>query len=95
MAHYNVLCNARIFLLSMGFTLAFGSLFAKTYRVHRVRSQHFKHSLTHCASVCQIFNQPKLFKVHGLHDSFIILMVAGMLAIDFVLLVSMVCLSCV
>ncbi|RZB39861.1 gamma-aminobutyric acid type B receptor subunit 2, partial [Asbolus verrucosus] len=30
------LCTVRVYLLSSGFSLAFGSMFAKTYRVHRI-----------------------------------------------------------
>lgn len=33
---YFFLYQARVYLLSSGFSLAFGSMFAKTYRVHRI-----------------------------------------------------------
>ncbi|KAI8495448.1 hypothetical protein Bbelb_269030 [Branchiostoma belcheri] len=33
---FPVLCTARAFLFSSGFSLAFGAMFAKTYRVHKV-----------------------------------------------------------
>ncbi|KAJ8910269.1 hypothetical protein NQ315_014003, partial [Exocentrus adspersus] len=34
--YFNQICSVRIYLLSAGFSLAFGSMFAKTYRVHRL-----------------------------------------------------------
>ncbi|GAB0099335.1 gamma-aminobutyric acid type B receptor subunit 2 [Sergentomyia squamirostris] len=33
---FSTVCTARVYLLSAGFSLAFGSMFAKTYRVHRI-----------------------------------------------------------
>ena len=36
LASYYVLCNIRPFLLSIGFTLSFGALFAKTFRIYLV-----------------------------------------------------------
>ncbi|XP_064483101.1 gamma-aminobutyric acid type B receptor subunit 2-like [Ornithodoros turicata] len=35
-AHFAVFCTARAFLLSGGFSLAFGAIFIKTYRVHHI-----------------------------------------------------------
>ncbi|TMW45938.1 hypothetical protein DOY81_008982 [Sarcophaga bullata] len=35
-ASFATVCTARVYLLSAGFSLAFGSMFAKTYRVHRI-----------------------------------------------------------
>ncbi|XP_059477386.1 gamma-aminobutyric acid type B receptor subunit 2 isoform X2 [Neocloeon triangulifer] len=35
-AHFANVCTARAYLLSAGFSLAFGSMFTKTYRVHRI-----------------------------------------------------------
>ncbi|KAJ9598422.1 hypothetical protein L9F63_010897, partial [Diploptera punctata] len=35
-AHFAVVCTARVYLLSAGFSLAFGSMFTKTYRVHHI-----------------------------------------------------------
>ncbi|XP_063223115.1 uncharacterized protein LOC134531347 [Bacillus rossius redtenbacheri] len=35
-SHFPAVCIARIYLLSAGFSLAFGSMFTKTYRVHRI-----------------------------------------------------------
>lgn len=34
--YFSQLCTARVFLLSAGISMAFGSIFAKTYRVHRI-----------------------------------------------------------
>ncbi|XP_047002677.1 gamma-aminobutyric acid type B receptor subunit 2 [Schistocerca americana] len=34
--HFPAVCTARVYLLSAGFSLAFGSMFTKTYRVHRI-----------------------------------------------------------
>ncbi|XP_078036584.1 gamma-aminobutyric acid type B receptor subunit 3 isoform X2 [Augochlora pura] len=34
--YYPAVCTARVYLLSAGFSLAFGSMFTKTYRVHRI-----------------------------------------------------------
>ncbi|XP_046389331.1 gamma-aminobutyric acid type B receptor subunit 2-like [Ischnura elegans] len=34
--HFSGICTARAYLLSAGFSLAFGSMFTKTYRVHRI-----------------------------------------------------------
>ncbi|XP_071455061.1 uncharacterized protein GABA-B-R3 [Hetaerina americana] len=34
--HFAGICTARAYLLSAGFSLAFGSMFTKTYRVHRI-----------------------------------------------------------
>ncbi|XP_043471237.1 gamma-aminobutyric acid type B receptor subunit 2 isoform X2 [Leptopilina heterotoma] len=34
--YFPVVCTARVYLLSAGFSLAFGSMFTKTYRVHRI-----------------------------------------------------------
>ncbi|XP_076673312.1 gamma-aminobutyric acid type B receptor subunit 3 isoform X2 [Andrena cerasifolii] len=34
--YYPTVCTARVYLLSAGFSLAFGSMFTKTYRVHRI-----------------------------------------------------------
>ncbi|XP_053612233.1 gamma-aminobutyric acid type B receptor subunit 2 isoform X2 [Plodia interpunctella] len=33
---FSVMCTGRVYILSAGFSLAFGSMFAKTYRVHRI-----------------------------------------------------------
>ncbi|XP_073978361.1 gamma-aminobutyric acid type B receptor subunit 3 isoform X3 [Rhodnius prolixus] len=33
---FSTVCTARVYLLSAGFSMAFGSVFAKTYRVHRI-----------------------------------------------------------
>ncbi|XP_034243018.1 gamma-aminobutyric acid type B receptor subunit 2-like [Thrips palmi] len=35
-APFAAVCTARVYLLSAGFSLAFGSMFTKTYRVHRI-----------------------------------------------------------
>ncbi|XP_068990324.1 uncharacterized protein GABA-B-R3 isoform X2 [Neodiprion pinetum] len=35
-AYFPIVCTARVYLLSAGFSLAFGSMFTKTYRVHRI-----------------------------------------------------------
>ncbi|XP_068085262.1 gamma-aminobutyric acid type B receptor subunit 2 [Anabrus simplex] len=35
-SHFPTVCTARVYLLSAGFSLAFGSMFTKTYRVHRI-----------------------------------------------------------
>ncbi|KAJ8984969.1 hypothetical protein NQ317_007839, partial [Molorchus minor] len=35
-AYFSELCTARVYFLSAGFSLAFGSMLAKTYRVHRL-----------------------------------------------------------
>ncbi|XP_054265388.1 gamma-aminobutyric acid type B receptor subunit 2-like [Macrosteles quadrilineatus] len=35
-AAFPTVCTARVYLLSAGFSLAFGSMFTKTYRVHRI-----------------------------------------------------------
>ncbi|KAK3930424.1 Gamma-aminobutyric acid type B receptor subunit 2, partial [Frankliniella fusca] len=35
-APFSAVCTARVYLLSAGFSLAFGSMFTKTYRVHRI-----------------------------------------------------------
>ncbi|XP_011878480.1 PREDICTED: uncharacterized protein LOC105567862 isoform X1 [Vollenhovia emeryi] len=34
--YYPTVCKARVYLLSAGFSMAFGSMFTKTYRVHRI-----------------------------------------------------------
>ncbi|XP_063990273.1 gamma-aminobutyric acid type B receptor subunit 2 isoform X2 [Diachasmimorpha longicaudata] len=34
--YFPTICTARVYLLSAGFSLAFGSMFTKTYRVHRI-----------------------------------------------------------
>ncbi|CAG7672082.1 unnamed protein product [Allacma fusca] len=34
--HFAYICTVRAYLLSTGFSLAFGAMFAKTYRVHRI-----------------------------------------------------------
>ncbi|XP_024947329.1 gamma-aminobutyric acid type B receptor subunit 1 isoform X2 [Cephus cinctus] len=34
--YFPTVCTARVYLLSAGFSLAFGSMFTKTYRVHRI-----------------------------------------------------------
>nr|XP_012222335.1 PREDICTED: uncharacterized protein LOC105672169 [Linepithema humile] len=34
--YYPAVCKARVYLLSAGFSMAFGSMFTKTYRVHRI-----------------------------------------------------------
>ncbi|XP_066594696.1 LOW QUALITY PROTEIN: uncharacterized protein GABA-B-R3 [Prorops nasuta] len=34
--YFPAICTARVYLLSAGFSLAFGSMFTKTYRVHRI-----------------------------------------------------------
>lgn len=33
---FDFICNLRLWLVSLGFTLSFGGLFAKTYRVHKI-----------------------------------------------------------
>ncbi|XP_037087460.1 gamma-aminobutyric acid type B receptor subunit 2-like [Pollicipes pollicipes] len=34
--HFSIVCTARVYLLSIGFSLAFGAMFAKTFRVHQI-----------------------------------------------------------
>lgn len=40
---YESICQTRPWLLAIGFTLSFGSLFSKTWRVHRI--YHNKHKM--------------------------------------------------
>jgi len=35
-AHFPTLCTAKVYLFAGGFSLAFGSIFAKTYRIHKI-----------------------------------------------------------
>lgn len=76
-------CNqARVYLLSAGFSLAFGSMFTKTYRVHRIftrsRSGVVKNkvsSLLLCVHVCTIISLCCLFlllitSLHSIYDSY-------------------------
>jgi gamma-aminobutyric acid type B receptor len=58
--------QARVYLLSAGFSLAFGSMFAKTYRVHRI----FTHS---GGSIC---------KDKMLQDTQLISLVCALLLLD-------------
>lgn len=59
--------QARVSLLSSGFSLAFGSMFAKTYRVHRIFTSHSG------GGIC---------KDRILQDSKLILLVCALLLID-------------
>ncbi|CRK94045.1 CLUMA_CG007569, isoform A [Clunio marinus] len=63
---FPAVCTARVYLLSAGFSLTFGSMFAKTYRVHRI----FTHSW---AGICK----DKMLK-----DTKLISMVCCLLLVD-------------
>ncbi|KAJ8027922.1 Gamma-aminobutyric acid type B receptor subunit 2 [Holothuria leucospilota] len=67
---YTPLCTIRIGLLLVGFTLAFGSMFVKTYRVY--------HIITHATS--------RVIKRKMLHESTLFLMIGVLLVIDAVIL---------
>ena len=34
--HFHIICTVRLWVLMVGFTLAFGSMFSKTWRVHSI-----------------------------------------------------------
>ncbi|XP_071847292.1 gamma-aminobutyric acid type B receptor subunit 1-like [Apostichopus japonicus] len=68
---YTPLCTIRIGLLLVGFTLAFGSMFVKTYRVY--------HIITHATS--------RVIKRKMLHESTLFLMIGVLLVIDAAILI--------
>ncbi|XP_061380667.1 gamma-aminobutyric acid type B receptor subunit 2 [Danaus plexippus] len=63
---FSALCTSRVYILSAGFSLAFGSMFAKTYRVHRIF----------------ISNRSGVCKTKLLQDTPLISLVCALLVID-------------
>ncbi|XP_078366097.1 gamma-aminobutyric acid type B receptor subunit 2-like isoform X2 [Oculina patagonica] len=61
-------CNARTAVLSVGFSLSFGAMFSKTWRVHK------------------IFTAAKTLKKMAIKDLHLLVIVAGLLAVDVVFL---------
>jgi len=61
-------CNARTSVLSIGFSLSFGAMFSKTWRVHK------------------IFTAAKTLKKMAIKDFHLLVIVAGLLAVDVVFL---------
>ncbi|XP_038054948.1 gamma-aminobutyric acid type B receptor subunit 2-like [Patiria miniata] len=67
---YNPMCTIRAAFLMVGFSLAFGSMFVKTYRVY--------HIITHATS--------RVIKRKMLHESTLFLMIGVLLIIDVIIL---------
>ncbi|BES92877.1 receptor [Nesidiocoris tenuis] len=65
---YPTVCQARVWLLSIGFTLGFGAMFSKVWRVHRLTTK----------TKTDIVKQVQPWKLYT--------MVAGLLAVDLILL---------
>ncbi|XP_059055510.1 gamma-aminobutyric acid type B receptor subunit 2 [Achroia grisella] len=63
---FSAMCTGRVYILSAGFSLAFGSMFAKTYRVHRIF----------------ISNRSGVCKTKLLQDTQLISLVCALLVID-------------
>ncbi|XP_038214710.1 gamma-aminobutyric acid type B receptor subunit 2 [Zerene cesonia] len=63
---FSAMCTSRVYILSAGFSLAFGSMFAKTYRVHRIF----------------ISNRSGVCKTKLLQDTPLISLVCALLVID-------------
>ncbi|XP_022123923.2 gamma-aminobutyric acid type B receptor subunit 2 [Pieris rapae] len=63
---FTAMCTSRVYILSAGFSLAFGSMFAKTYRVHRIF----------------ISNRSGVCKTKLLQDTPLISLVCALLVID-------------
>ncbi|KAM3963605.1 gamma-aminobutyric acid type B receptor subunit 3 [Aphomia sociella] len=63
---FSAMCTGRVYILSAGFSLAFGSMFAKTYRVHRIF----------------ISNRSGVCKTKLLQDTPLISLVCALLVID-------------
>ncbi|KAG6460215.1 hypothetical protein O3G_MSEX011829 [Manduca sexta] len=63
---FSAMCIGRVYILSAGFSLAFGSMFAKTYRVHRIF----------------ISNRSGVCKTKLLQDTPLIFLVCALLLID-------------
>ncbi|XP_060803785.1 gamma-aminobutyric acid type B receptor subunit 2 [Amyelois transitella] len=63
---FSAMCTVRVYILSAGFSLAFGSMFAKTYRVHRIF----------------ISNRSGVCKTKLLQDTPLISLVCALLLID-------------
>ncbi|GIX98886.1 gamma-aminobutyric acid type B receptor subunit 2 [Caerostris darwini] len=70
-SHFSFLCSARAFLLSGGFSLAFGSLFIKTYRVYHIF----------------VRSRAGIVRSKLLHDQQLLGMVSVLLLIDFLLII--------
>ncbi|XP_073949061.1 gamma-aminobutyric acid type B receptor subunit 3, partial [Choristoneura fumiferana] len=66
---FSAMCTGRVYILSAGFSLAFGSMFAKTYRVHRIF----------------ISNRSGVCKTKLLQDTPLIALVLALLVLDGVL----------
>lgn len=69
---YQYVCQGRVWLLSIGFTLGYGAMFSKVWRVHRLTTKTNKNTLkvATISAVTNIFNQSillsKLFLVFQL-----------------------------
>ncbi|XP_028030804.1 gamma-aminobutyric acid type B receptor subunit 2 [Bombyx mandarina] len=63
---FSAMCTGRVYILSAGFSLAFGSMFAKTYRVHRIF----------------VSNRSGVCKTKLLQDTPLISLVCALLVID-------------
>ncbi|XP_029189059.2 gamma-aminobutyric acid type B receptor subunit 2-like isoform X5 [Acropora millepora] len=68
MRGYGINCNVRTAVLSMGFSMSFGALFSKTWRVHK------------------IFTAAKTLKKLAIKDLHLLGIVAGLLAVDVIVL---------
>ncbi|KAG8035154.1 hypothetical protein G9C98_001644, partial [Cotesia typhae] len=51
--YFPTICTARVYLLSAGFSLAFGSMFTKTYRVHRIFTRSRSGVVKNKVEVCR------------------------------------------
>ncbi|XP_077984602.1 gamma-aminobutyric acid type B receptor subunit 1-like [Glandiceps talaboti] len=71
----SIICTVRAFLFSAGFSLAFGSLFIKTYRVYQI--------FTHANSV--------VLRTKMLQESRLFLMVLSLFTIDVILIIIWIC----
>lgn len=89
-SYFSIVCTAKVYFFAAGFSLAFGSIFAKTYRIHNIfiRSQggFVKKKVTFFANafISQILNAWKLIVafVQFLQDTQLILLVCVLLLID-------------
>ncbi|CAK9810332.1 Gamma-aminobutyric acid type B receptor subunit 1 [Anthophora plagiata] len=80
---YPAICQARAWMLSTGFTLAFGAMFSKVWRVHRLTTKTKADQAKLFMAKQKVSSIQKKIQPWKLYT-----MVSGLLAVDIVLLVS-------
>ncbi|XP_076381536.1 gamma-aminobutyric acid type B receptor subunit 1 isoform X2 [Megalopta genalis] len=84
---YPAVCQARAWMLSTGFTLAFGAMFSKVWRVHRLTTKTKADQAKSLTQSAPLLHGPQL-PLKKIQPWKLYTMVSGLLAMDIVLLIS-------